>query len=362
MSKSRRAFLHELPKPGTAAVAGSAVRVSSLNKLAANTGVLNIGLLIAGNTGGVHTIIGGSDGGIQMYSEPNRLVVYLSPLNGGRFRLGALDQPGITMAAGSVHIEGDCIVDGTLTTSKLQVGEFARVLLEDNEIRVGEMAGALFTGWRVSQTEMGGFRDSVPVWRVDNETGEIVTGRWPASGVGLGDNHLTLSTFTDVQGGIDYGSIFFKQYREESGEYILTVSGELAWVAGALHLRNTAAVIMYQANNLEPYTDDFFVSLTTYSLDFTPNGTRLYHNDAFGSLSVRDGQYIELGVRTVDGSQVRGISIDGLNVSFNGVGLTLPRRFAPAGNELEGAIYYDFDEKTVKVLTDTGWKVLAYAA
>lgn len=362
MSKSRRAFLRELPKLGTAAVAGSAVRVSSLDKLAANTGVLNIGLLIAGDRGGAHTIIGGRDGGIQMYSEPNKLVFSVSPQNGGRLRLGALDAPGITMTNGNVAIDGNCIVDGTLSASKLQVGELASVFLEDDKIEVGTTGDLGFSGLRIQSSGMAGYKNGQVQWYVSNDDGSFRSGDFENgffTGVILGENALELVSSlyapfeTPVQH-IKFSSILFSEGQAVGGtearlfagtEGVVLIGDKFTVASGGGLYRWLGTEIRPNGLAVQPIESGVYFDVTVADTGVDISGGKtgapifIHHTDA---------------------ARESGVIVDA-NMTYITNGLRVP--IQPPSTPYLGCVYFDVGTNTLKVYSgDSTWKTIAYVS
>lgn len=159
------------------------LNVRELSAISARLGNVISGNITIGTEGGARVIIGDTARGIQAYNADGTLFFSVSWQNES-MRIGRIGQPGITAAWGNVHVDGDCIVDGTITAGKLQVGKLARVILEEDEIRVGDTnEEGMFTGFRASPTEAGGMYAGTWTWQVDNVTGYIVSnadiGVWP---------------------------------------------------------------------------------------------------------------------------------------------------------------------------------------
>lgn len=76
---------------------------------------------------------------------------------------------------GNVKIDGDCNVEGSITANRLVVGNFAKIVLEDDQIRVGEDLGEGYCGFLASINSIGGWYNGERTWYVENTTGRIVS-------------------------------------------------------------------------------------------------------------------------------------------------------------------------------------------
>ncbi len=178
MAKSRRAFLREVASASDQTFGENAPSypVTTLDRVSKNTGILRVGLLIAGNEDGAFSLIGGTNYGIQLFSQPGVQVFQVSPQAGGSLRIGKVGEPSITMTNGNVTVDGNIIAAGTVTASKISVGTLATVLLEDDKIEVGSWTGGKFSGFRATSAAVGGYNQDVLTWQVDSALGAIVAG------------------------------------------------------------------------------------------------------------------------------------------------------------------------------------------
>lgn len=219
MPKSRRAFLLESARTALVGLGGiaagavtpQAISTPKLSDLSPRLGVVRAGTVIAGDEAGTHTIMGQRVNGIAMYSAPNRLVFYVSPENDGRMRIGALDKPGITMANGTVHIEGDCIVDGTIKASKLQLGKLAQTFLTEDRLQIGRVdENGLVTGFYADYDDLAFYSRGNVILQLDAVTGSLVGPGWPYYGIAINGTNLRVSSRYGYA--VDQAKIKFDSY------------------------------------------------------------------------------------------------------------------------------------------------------
>lgn len=218
MPKNAIAFRSQLSKTPTAPFPGTLIQpgttpadrfaVRELSAIAARLGTVESGTLYAGDRNGAHLVVGEAVKGLQMYEAPNMLSIGMSWLNGGSARIGRLDGPGITMARGDVEIDGDCNVVGSISANRLNIGPFAKIVLEDDQIRVGEDLGDGYCGFLASINSIGGWYNGEQTWYVENTTGKIVSV----------DPNVTAGEYVRTQLGAGYLDVFnFENESRDAG-------------------------------------------------------------------------------------------------------------------------------------------------
>lgn len=164
--------------PGS--VPPQALSVQSLSAITADLGICTSGTLRAGAPHGARVVVGDEANGIVAYNANEQPFFSLSWLNES-LRIGRPGLPGVRIRDGNVEIDGNAVVDGTLTAAKLIAGEIATRLLEADKLFIGtgdpDASPLDITGFLASAASIGGYAAGVLQWKIDTATGKItVTG------------------------------------------------------------------------------------------------------------------------------------------------------------------------------------------
>lgn len=335
--------------------------VNQLSAITANLGRVTSGTIISGDPAGAHTIMGReARNGLQMYERPNRMVASMSPENGGSFRLGALNRAGITMVGGNVQIDGDCIVEGSLRTNRLIVGSLARVVLDDDEIRVGTYdVDGKFSGFLAQTDVVGGWNRDAQTWYVDPYTGHIISAGshgWPYSGVQIGSGVITLSKFRTFYKDAD-PTIYFRSYwMSDEGDF--TLGGEIGLMADELGLTVKPLQHDYGAHFTAKVTD------TSAPWGMLKNDRVRIETPGGDTVELRIDEYAHWlessqALRIAAGASGKGIVMDDLQVYVYGAPLALFMGTGASGFT-EGSVEWDSTNHKVRVWDGTQWRNLAY--
>lgn len=213
----RRPFSGSLVLPRS--MPADRLSVVELSAITAKLGEVTSGTVISGNQLGAHTIIGdGARGGFQMYQAPNMLVFSASPQNGGSMRIGALNEPGITMAGGNVQIDGDATIDGTVRAQKLLfVGGLSQALMTSDRLFIGggDVDAGTHSGFLARASAIGGFYNGSATWEVNNRSGDIVARALEEPDYGfasIGAGELRISSIDSPYGSDPFGRIVFESW------------------------------------------------------------------------------------------------------------------------------------------------------
>lgn len=117
------------------------ISADDLSQISANLGFMRAGTLQAGvarSQRGARVVLGEAAYGIRAYDSADRLFFSLD-WRDQSFRLGYENGPGVSMVNGNVAIDGECIIDGTLSARKIRLSEtYAQTLIEAGYMWLGE--------------------------------------------------------------------------------------------------------------------------------------------------------------------------------------------------------------------------------
>lgn len=352
----------------------TALNVRSLSAIVGVLGTVYNGTMYAGTSSGLsapRVIIGEEANGLQMYDQNGILCASISWRNGSG-RLGRLGSPGITWANGSMYIDGDAIIDGTVRTSKLEVGDPAFTFLEEGRLVVGygylpgmapDDTASQFTGFVAQTSGIGGLNKGSWTWYVDQYTGAIVSAGprgWPIDGVKIADGQIELAAL--FSGDYDRPTMIFTTYGQmESGEIGPSASAWLQGVGPGLMLSSPEAEATFQVRDDSQYS---YATLGPWYLD-------IHVNSSDGS-QLRGIQLSENGLIAGYGSAGASFTIKHIS-SNSGISFTnaqpevvgAPLKFyhgSAAETYAEGSIEWDAATHTPRVWDGTAWQTLAFVS
>lgn len=187
-------------------IAPTAIDAKQLSDIINQLGTVYHGTLVAGAGEGTdkktaRVVVGQDAGGIQAYDAASRNFFALNWADQS-FRLGYIDAPQIRMRDGSVEVDGDVLVAGTVSASRLKAGTTVQLLVSDGILAFGTGNAEYpidptnpFSGIRAAQdaipagstdgsgtlmstvseriSQFCGFHNGVITWGIDNTDGSF---------------------------------------------------------------------------------------------------------------------------------------------------------------------------------------------
>jgi hypothetical protein len=357
-----------------------------LGSIDPNFGDTNAGTALFGDPGGAHIVVGDATYGIGAYND-DTLQFFSLDWRTESMRIGRVGIPGIDMVGGVIDLHGGIIRAGTVETNRLILpGPLSSVLLTNDMIEVGTGAGLDFNGARITEAFFGGYKDGLPIWWIDVDTGEIVLTDSGTPGfqgynwTSLHGGGISIANQYDYSAAYDAipdAMLTLRAYYPDEMPNGITEVGFYMPVNGDVYLRavndNTSAPRL----TLASYDMMSHLALSTarITLHSDENGyeVRVGGRTDFGSdtdFDIYAGE-LRLGSYTPFGAApMLGIGTDGFNLyggvlrwkNFTGgvVNRTFPERPEnPAADEM--MIRPDPETGTYEGWTGTAWKTFAWA-